>query len=170
MRSSYVVLYSAVVTQAATALLLACALYVLGRYYPRHHLRLWGAAWVAEAAHLSLGIVSVMMRAQDTPGTAIGLLLATWVSQSAGYLHAALLLMGAWALYRMQQESAKGVALAIVGSALLALLPTLGAPQEATPDASATRLVLRVGVMSAITASAAIVAAFLVRRASGAAS
>ena len=90
MRSSYFVLYSAVFTHAATALLLACALYVLGRYYPRHHLRLWGAAWLAEAAHLSLGTVSLMLREAGTPGTSIGLLLATWVSQSGGYLHAAL--------------------------------------------------------------------------------
>ncbi|MES3035856.1 MAG: ATP-binding protein [Gemmatimonadota bacterium] len=167
MRSSYFVLYSAVFTHAATALLLACALYVLGRYYPRHHLRLWGAAWVAEAAHLSLGTVSLMLREAGTPGTSLGLLLATWVSQTGGYLHAALLLMGAWALYRGKKESTKAVVLAVVGSAALALLPTLAVPQAADFDAVMTRVVMRLGVMSAMTASAAIAAALLVRRASG---
>ena len=169
MRSSYFVLYSAVLTQAATALLLACALYVLGRYYPRHHLRLWGGAWVAESAHLTLGIGSVMLRAGGAPSNSVGVLLTTWVSQSAGYLHGALLLMGAWALYRQRQESVKGVALAIFGCALLALLPTLAVPHSASPDSSMTRLIMRLGVMSAMTASAAVAAAFLVRRGSGAA-
>ena len=169
MRSSYFVLYSAVLTQAATALLLACALYVLGRYYPRHHLRLWGGAWVAEAAYLTLGIGSVMLRAGGAPGNSVGMLLTTWMSQLAGYLHGALLLMGAWALYRQRQESVKGVALAIIGCALLALLPTFAVPHSASPDSSMTRLIMRLGVMSAMTASAAVAAAFLVRRASGAA-
>ena len=60
MRPSYFVLYSAVATQAATALLLSCALYVLGRYYPRYFLRLWAGAWLAESFHVALGMVALI--------------------------------------------------------------------------------------------------------------
>ena len=64
MRPSYFVLYSAVATQAATALLLACALYVLGRYYPRWFLRLWAGAWLAESLHATSRLTGKVARKQ----------------------------------------------------------------------------------------------------------
>ena len=80
MHSSYFVLYSAVATQAATALLLACALYVLGRYYPRYFLRLWAGAWLTEALHVSLGIMSLVLRTPGTDAVGVATNIATWAS------------------------------------------------------------------------------------------
>ena len=71
MRPYYFVLYSAVATQAATALLLSCALYVLGRYYPRYFLRLWAGAWLAEALHVVLGIVTLIAESPTDTGHAL---------------------------------------------------------------------------------------------------
>ncbi|HYW50458.1 MAG TPA: ATP-binding protein [Gemmatimonadaceae bacterium] len=164
MRPSYFVLYSAVVTQAATALLLSCALYVLGRYYPRYFLRLWAGAWLAESLHAATGILAVMLR---TPGGApdgIVPTLATWVSQSAGYSHCVLLVLGAWALYREHTRPTRTGAYVVAACIVLAMLPTFAVPHDASAAAIEMRLVMRVGLMSALASAAAIAAAMLIRR------
>ncbi len=166
MRPSYFVLYSAVVTQAASALLLACALYVLSQNYPRFHLRLWAGAWLAQSVHALLAIFAVFFRAQGAVAAGPWPLFIAWVSQSTGYLHGVLLLMGAWALYREQQStSTRPWIVAIVGCALLAIITTLGVPFGSAADAGATRLFVRVGVLSAVTSLAAFISAFVIRRA-----
>ncbi len=166
MRPSYFVLYSAVATQAATALLLSCALYVLGRYYPRYFLRLWAGAWLAEAIHVGLGIAALLLRLPPTRADLVNPDLISWGSQTAGYLHSALLLMGAWALYRSQEPVRRAWVYAVVGAALLALLPTLAVPHDGSAAAMSARVFARVGVMSAITGTAAVVSAILILRAS----
>ena len=164
MRPSYFVLYSAVATQAATALLLACALFVLGRYYPRYFLRLWAGAWLTEALHVSLGIASLMLRTPGTDAVGVAPNIATWASQTAGYSHVALLLMGAQALYRGQTRSNNAWVTAVGAAALLALIPTFGVPQDTGTVAVTTRLLVRVGIMSMATGAAAIAAAMLIRQ------
>ncbi len=165
MRPSIFVLYPAVVTQAATALLLAGALYVLGRYYPRYHLRLWAAAWFAAAVHVTLGLVAMAMRTAVVPATVVMPMVLTWLSQASGYLHAALLVTGAWALYRGQREPGRRLGVILIACALLALLPTLAVPAGLTPDAIELRHAVRVGVMAGLTGGAACLAAILLRRA-----
>ena len=164
MRLSYFVLYSAVATQAATALLLAGALYVLGHYYPRYFLRLWAGAWLTEALHVSLGIASLVLRTPGTDAVGVASNIATWASQTAGYSHVALLLMGAQALYRGQTRSNNAWATAVGAAALLALIPTFSVPQDAGTVAVTTRLLVRVGMMSIATCAAAIAAAMLIRQ------
>ncbi len=163
MRPYYFVLYSAVATQAATALLLSCALYVLGRYYPRYFLRLWAGAWLAEALHVVLGIVTLIAESPTDTGHALWPTLATWGSQAAGFAHVALLIMGAWAMYRGQSRSDNTGAIAIVVAGALALIPTFGVPTAATAAAVSSRILFRVGVMSVVTGAAAIAAAMLIR-------
>jgi two-component system, cell cycle sensor histidine kinase and response regulator CckA len=164
MRPSYFVLYSAVATQAATALLLACALYVLGRYYPRYFLRLWAGAWLTEALHVALGVVSLVLRTPGTDAVGVAPNIATWASQTAGYSHVALLLMGAHVLYRGQTRSNDAWVTAVGAAALLALIPTFGVPQDTGTVAVTTRLMVRVGIMSIVTGAAAIAAAMLIRQ------
>ncbi len=165
MRPSYFVLYSAVVTQAATALLLSCALYVLGRSYPRYFLRLWAGAWLAEAVHVGAGILTVGLRAAGPAGGSATTELVSWLSQSAGYLHGALLVLGAVALYRDQRLVAPGRAWMIpIAAAILALVPTLGVPHDASPASAAIRLGVRLGLMSVITGLAALAAAYFILR------
>ncbi len=166
MRPSYFVLYSAVATQAATALLLSCALYVLGRSYPRDFLRLWAGAWLAEAVHVGAGILAVALRAaQQSTGTSTSDLVS-WLSQTAGYLHSALLVLGAIALYRDQHVAAtrRVFSMAIAGAALLALVPTLAVPHDASPDSVVIRIMVRLGLMSIITGLAALGAAYFLLR------
>ncbi len=165
MRPSHFVLYSAAATQAATALLLACALYVLGRYYPRNFLRLWAGAWVAEALHVSMGILALMLREPNAMSVGIGPNIAVWVSQTAGYVHGALLVMGAWALYRAERDATSAWMLALLGAGLVALAATLGVPQDGGPDSVATRLLVRVGLMSAVVGALTVGAAWFIRRA-----
>ena len=169
MRPYYFVLYSAVATQAATALLLSCALYVLGRYYPRYFLRLWAAAWLAESIHVALGIAALIAHSPSSTTFALWPTLATWGSQSAGFAHVALLIMGAWAMYRGQTRSDRAWVLAIACAAVLALLPTFGVSMAATPDAVLARILARVGVMAVVTGAAAIASAMLIRLAKAAA-
>ncbi len=162
MRPSYLVLYSAVVTQAATALLLAGALYVLGRYYPRNYLKLWAVSWLSEAIHVAVGLAAMVLRVSDTSVAPIWPLLATWSSQAAGYLHAVLLVMGATALYR---RGAMRHAIPVLVSVCIALaaLPTLFVPQALTDDGASLRLIVRLGLMLAVTGAAAFAAALRVR-------
>ncbi|MBC7843910.1 MAG: response regulator [Gemmatimonadaceae bacterium] len=163
MRPFYFVLYSAVATQAATALLLSCALYVLGRYYPRYFLRLWAAAWLAESIHVALGIVALIAQSPSSTTFALWPTLATWGSQSAGFAHVALLIMGAWAMYRGQTRSDRAWVIAIAVAAVFALMPTFGVSMAATPDAISARVLFRIGVMAVVTGAAAIAAAMLIR-------
>ena len=165
MRPTYFVLYSAVVTQAATALLLSCALYVLGRYYPRYFLRLWAGAWLAESLHAATGILAVMLRAPDGGSSGLAPLFATWISQSAGYVHCALLFMGAWALYRGQVQPTRAWVSAVAVSVVLGLVPTIGVPHDSSPASVDFQLLMRVGVMSALSSISALAAALLIRRA-----
>ncbi|MDZ7631203.1 MAG: ATP-binding protein [Gemmatimonadaceae bacterium] len=165
MRQSYFVLYSAVATQAATALLLSCALYVLGRYYPRVSLRLWAGAWLAESVHVGLGMAALLLR---TPGSIVPGVnpdLVSWGSQTAGYAHGALLLLGAWHFARAPHQTSVRGWWVIGGAALLALLPTLLVPHDASAASVAIRLLVRVGLMAVLTGAAAVVAASLIRRA-----
>lgn len=161
MRPSLFVWYPAVVMQAATALLLAGALYVLGRGASRHHLRLWAAAWCAAAVHVTLGQVAMAMRTAAAPALEFGPMVLTWLSQASGFLHAALLVLGAWALSRGQREPGRGSGVILLACAALALLPTLVLPAGLTPDADA----VRAGVMAALTGGAACLAATLLWRA-----
>ena len=163
MRPSYFVLYSAVATQAAAALLLACALFVLGRFYPRWFLRLWAGAWLAESLHVAFGIVALVWRTPNGAEIRIAPNLATWASQTAGYAHVALLLMGALALYRGQTKSSGAWATAVGAAALLALIPTFAVPQDASPDATSVRLLVRVGLLAIAAGGAAIATAMLIR-------
>ena len=163
MRPSYFVLYSAVATQAAAALLLACALFVLGRFYPRWFLRLWAGAWLAESLHVAFGIVALVWRTPSGAEIRIAPNLATWASQTAGYAHVALLLMGALALYRGQTKSSGAWATAVGAAALLALIPTFAVPQDASPDATSVRLLVRVGLLAIAAGGAAIATAMLIR-------
>ena len=165
MRPSYFVSYSAVATQSATALLLACALYVLGRYYPRWFLRLWAGAWLAESLHVALGIVALVIRSPDTDSTTVAPNVAIWASQTAGYAHVALLLMGAQALYRGQTKPNTVWVSAVGGAALLALLPTFFVSQDAGTIAVTARLLARVGLMSVAMGAASIACAMLIRMA-----
>ncbi len=166
MHPSYFELYSAAATQAATALLLSCALYVVGRSYPRHFLRLWAGAWLADAVHLGAGILAVgLLRASGQAAGTVPTELVSWLSQSAGYLHGALLVMGAGALYRDQRLVAPGRAWLIpIAAAIAAFVPTLAVPHDASPDAVAFRLLVRLGLMSTITGLAALSAAYLILR------
>ncbi len=167
MRPSYFVLYSAVATQAATALLLSCALYVLGRTYPRYFLRLWAGAWLAEAVHVGAGMLAVGLRATDPAAENGARELVSWFSQGAGFLHSALLLMGAFALSRDDRlvRPRRAWVVAVVAAALLALAPTFGVPHDASSDSVAIRLIVRVGLMSVITGLAALGAAYFIVRA-----
>jgi len=164
MRPSFFILHSAVVTEAATALLLACALYVLGRYYPRYHLRLWGAAWLADAAFVALALLAPMLRAGGQSDAAPATVLLTWLSQSAGYLHATLLVMGAWTLSRGQREPGTRLGLAVAVCAMLGLVPSLVVPHTGTPADVEFWYRARVAVMSAVMATAAFASVFLLRR------
>ncbi len=166
MRPSYFVLYSAVATQAATALLLSCALYVLGRSYPRSFLRLWAGAWLAEAVHVGAGMLAVGLRTSDQAGGGASTDVVSWLSQTAGYLHSALLVMGAVALFRDQRlvTSRRAWIMAIVSAAVVALVPTLGVPHDTSADSIAIRLFVRLGLMSIITGLAALWAAYFILR------
>ena len=163
MRPSYFLLYSAVATQAATALLLACALYVLGRFYPRWFLRLWAGAWLAEALHIAFGIVALVLRTPGGAAISVASNLSTWASQTAGYAHVALLLTGALALYHNQTKPNTAWVTAVGAAALLALIPTFGVPQDASDAAVSARLLVRVGVMSVAAGGVAIATAMLIR-------
>ena len=164
MRTSYFVLFSSVATQAATALLLSCSLYVLGRYYPRYFLRLWAGAWLAESVHVGLGILVVSLRVPGgAPNGAIQNVLS-WASQAAGYVHAALLLTGAIALYRRQRDPDRLWIVAVLAASVLALIPTLAVPLDSSAAAVSARLFVRVGVMAVLTGAAAAGAAELIRR------
>ena len=163
MRSSYFVLYSAVVTQAATALLLSCALFVLGRFYPRWFLRLWAGAWLAEASHVALGVTALILRTPGGQAISVAQNMATWASQTAGYTHIALLLMGALALYRGQREANTAWVTVVGAAALLALVPTFAVPQDPSAASVSARLLVRVGVMSVAAGAAAIATAMLIR-------
>lgn len=166
MRPSYLILYSAVVMQTATALLLSCALYVLGRSYPRDFLRLWAGAWLAEAVHVGAGIVAVSLRASGNAVGGVAPDVVSWVSQSAGYLHSALLLLGALAVYRGHRATMRRQdwVIAFVGAAVLALVPTLGLPHDASAESVSIRVAVRLGLMSVVTGSAALAAAYLILR------
>ena len=166
MRPSYLVLYSAVVTQAATALLLAGALFVLGRYYPRTYLRLWAVSWLSEAVHGAIGLAALVMRSSEQPMAPAWPMLATWLSQAAGLLHAALLVMGATALYHRHRNAKAGIAVMAGISAVVALAPTLLLTGAATADGANVRMLVRYGALVALTAGAALIAAFRVRRTS----
>ena len=166
MRLSYFALYSAVATQAATALLLASALYALGQYYPRYYLRLWAGAWFAASLHTAMGIVALLLRAPDEPTPGMASTFATWLSQTAGLTHCALLLLGAWSLFGGHTGAGRKAWIWFIGgAAVLALLPAFAVPTDLSTTAVATRLLVRVGVMSALGSIAAVVAAVLIRRA-----
>jgi PAS domain S-box-containing protein len=166
MRPSYFVLYSAVVTQSAIALLLSGAMYMLGRSYPRAFLRLWAGAWLAEAVHVGVGILALRLRTPAAGPAWLSAEFVSWISQSAGYLHVVLLVMGAWAFLRPAQVGRRGALVAVVATACLALLPAFAVPHDAAAASVATRLLVRVGLMSALTGTAAIAASLLIRRAS----
>ena len=168
MQPSYFVQYSLVASQSATALLLASTLYLLGRYYPRYYLRVWAWAWLAESVHVALGFAALLLRLSDRPTGVSEANTATWVSQSAGLLHATLLLIGASAFFRARSETGKTWTAAIAGCVLLAAILTFAAPQEADAVATATRLLLHIGLMSMLTGAAALIAAYLIRRTSAA--
>jgi len=166
MSPSYFTLFSASATQAATALLIASALYALGRYYPRYYLRLWAGAWFAASVHAAMGIVALLFRSPELLSLGVGSTLATWVSQTAWVSHGALLVLGARSLVRGHTGAGSTAWMWILGgSALLALLPTLAVPMDSAAASVATRLQVRVGVMSALNGVAALAAAFLIRRA-----
>lgn len=170
MRPSHFVLYSAVATQAAFALLLSCALYVLGRYYPRHFLRLWTGAWLAEAAYVGAGFLSMLLRVSDArrggSGDGLAVDALSWISQSAGVLHVMLLVMGAWSLQKAQRAQPRSVWLVVAAAALLGLIPVLAVPHDASASSAALRVFVRVGVVSAVAGCAAIASAVVVRRSS----
>jgi two-component system, cell cycle sensor histidine kinase and response regulator CckA len=165
MRPTYFVLYSAVATQAAIALLLAGTLYVLGRYYPRAFLRLWAGAWLAEAVHVGIGMLALWLRTNGgSPSGVIGANLMTWLSQASGYVHAALLVLGATALLRNERRVHRGWGVAVAIAAVAALLPTLAVPTDGSAASVAVRLLARVSAMSALTGTAAVIAALVIRR------
>ncbi len=166
MRQSYFVLYSAVITQSAIALLLSGALYVLGRYYPRAFLRLWAGAWLAEAVHIGIGILALWFRTTASAPGARSANLLTWLSQSAGYAHSALLVLGAIALLRGERDVHRGWVSAIVIAAVIAVVPAFVLPSDASSVSVALRASLRFGLMSAVTGAAAVIAALLIRRVS----
>ena len=167
MRLSPFALYSAVATQSAMALLLACALFVLGRYYPRSFLRLWAGAWMAEAVRMSFGMVALYLRAGPAPAPAPWPSVATWVSQSGGLIHGVLLVAGAVAMYRARPVVDKGWKLAIPVLALLALLPAFAVPEDSSVS---TRVFVRVGLLAVFNGIASLAAALLIRRARSGAS
>ena len=165
MRSSLFVQFSAIATQGATALMLACALYVLSRVYPRYFLRVWAGAWLAESAHTVVGIVALMLRAPAATSVGIAPSLAIWMSQTAGYAHAALLVLGAWSLSRDDRsEGAREWVAVLAGAALIGAVSTIAVPADASPTTQALRVVVRVGVLAVCTGAAALLSAYFVRR------
>ncbi len=145
--------------------MLACALYVLSRFYPRSFLRLWAAAWLAEAVHTLVGIVTLLLRAPGAKSVGILPTITIWVAQTGGFASAALLLLGAFALGKKDTEPGGNVwMVALAGAAVAALVTTLAVPIDALPSTQALRVVVRVGVLAACTGIAAYAAAYLTRR------
>ena len=165
MRPSLFVQFSATATQGATALMLACALYVLSRFYPRYFLRLWAGAWLAESAHMLIGIIALMLRAPAAESVGVAPVVAVWLSQTAGYAHAALLLLGAWALGRQEcGEGRKEWIVALGAATVIALVTTLGVPLDSAMGTQALRIVVRVGALAAVSGTAALVGAYFIHR------
>jgi len=162
MRPSPFVLYSAAVTEATTALLLACALWVLGRYYPRSYLRLWAGAWLAAAMHVALGI-AVAGPDGAPAGTGPGELALIWFAQAAGYTHGGLLLLGAWSFYAESDDPRRRWTVALGVGAVLGLLSTVVMPGGG--DVIERAPFAREAVMTAAMAVAALGAGLLIRRA-----
>jgi signal transduction histidine kinase/ActR/RegA family two-component response regulator len=157
--------YSAVITEALTALLLAGALSVLGRFYPRSYLRLWAGAWFAEALHIAVALAAHVLRVQQEM---VGFLpaLASWVSLAAGVSHAALLVLGGLALFRTWDSVGRSWLLTMICAALLALLPVWFTSDAAVADAERIRIFVRVGMLSGVAALAAFGTGVLISRAS----
>ncbi|MCC7054717.1 MAG: response regulator [Gemmatimonadaceae bacterium] len=160
-------LYSAVATQAAMALLLACALYVLGRYYPRPFLRFWAAAWLAEAAHLSFGMVALWLRAVDrASGGAVHALpwpdIVTWGAQTGGLLYGVLLVLGAISLLRGPTALGRRWTLVLPAAALVALVPAFALGGGSAAAQVSFRVFVRVGLMAGWKGVACVVSAALI--------
>jgi two-component system, cell cycle sensor histidine kinase and response regulator CckA len=167
MPPSAFLLYSLVGTQAATALLLACSLLVLCRFYPRHYLRVWAASWFAACCQFTFGAVAVAARSGGFGPIGVISTIATWLSQWGGYVHAVLLMLGAWALAKRKTETRAIWLPAVAAMAVLALLPTLAVPLDASRSSAVIRVSIRVGLLAAVTATAAFVSAALISRATG---
>ncbi len=145
--------------------MLGCALYVLSRFYPRHFLRLWAGAWLAESGHMLIGVVALLLRAPGAQSVGVAPSVAIWLSQTAGYAHALLLLLGAWALGRTEhREGQRDWLVALGAAALIAVITTLGVPFDATPGTQSLRVVVRVGALACCTGSAALAGAYLMHR------
>ncbi len=144
--------------------MLACALYVLSRFYPRSFLRLWAGAWLAEAVHTLFGILTLILRAPNAPSVGFGPPLAIWIAQTGGFAYAALLFLGACALGKTDTETGRGWIVSLAAAALAAAVTTLAVPIDALPSTQALRLVARVGVLAMCVAAAAFAAAILTRR------
>jgi PAS domain S-box-containing protein len=171
MRQSFIALYSAIGTQAATALLLACALWLLNRMYPRPYLRLWSASWLAASLNIAFGLTALIIRTRITPSDGVAFVragqalptAATWLAQSNGYLAAMLLLLGAWSLARDRAVSRRRIIEVAVIAMTFALIPTFGVPTDLSPEATTTRLLMRVAMLNTSAAVATLGAAALVR-------
>jgi len=146
------------------ALLLSGALAVLVRYYPRNFLRLWAGAWFAEALHISFGVIALAARGTLTAPIGVGPGVASWLSQSAGYAHAVLLVIGAWSLFRGQTVPTRTWVTALAAVVLIGLLPAFVVPRDPSSASAAIRVLVRVGLMSIVTAGAAFLAASFVHR------
>ncbi len=161
MRPSPFVLYSAGATQAFAALLLACALSVLGRYYPRAYLRLWSGAWLAAAVHVAIGLTAADPSdpALHTGAGGMGAMALTWLSQAAGFTHCALLALGAWSFHTEANDTPRRWTVALVTGGALAVLTTVAA------TGAEDVVFVRVALMAAAMAVAALGAGLLIRRA-----
>ena len=164
MRQSFFVLYSAVATQAATALLLAVALFVLWRFYPRPFLRIWAAAWLAESVRLGAGFFALGLRPAGAPNVGAGAVVLTWISQTAGYSHVALLVLGAFAMWRVRDIPVRAWIASATCAVGLALLSTFALPADGAAASVAIRLLVRIGIPTGLGAAAAFAAAAFVNR------
>lgn len=164
MRFPLLLPYSAVITQALTTLLLAGGLSVLLRFYPRSYLRLWAGAWLAQALHIELGLVAYLLRVQQGMAGFVPDL-ATWASLTAGFTHAALLMLGGMALYQRRESAGRSWLTTAASAALLALPTAWLTPDAWAFDVRTTQVLERVGIMSGVAALAALGTGMLIWRA-----
>ena len=150
--------------QAASALLLACAFLVLSRFYPRRHLRLWAGAWLASAVQTAMAAAAVVL--QSPIAMPVSSLVAIWVSQSAGYMHVALLVLGAWHMIVEEDDRPRRWGMALLFAASVALVTTLAVPHDPSSAANAVRISVRVGLLGVLMGAAALASAWLVWRSS----
>ncbi len=164
MRLNTLLLFSAIGTQAATALLLGCSLWVLCRFYPRDYLKVWSLAWFGGAVQYGFAIVALALRPDPDGSIGRASMLATWLSQSGGYSFAGLLVLGGWLLHRDRRVSQRQWAGVVFCAGLIALMPTFAVPLGAGEFAINARVLVRAGVSSGVTGLAAFATGVLIYR------